>query len=288
MNLGRTASVVVALAVVATCLAASPDASAQETADYFRQNCMSCHTIGGGRLTGPDLKDVTSRKDREWLVRFINDPQGVLNSGDPYAAKLKEEARGVVMPRAPGMTRDRAEALLELIEAESQLEESQFRGLQISTAPFTPADVQRGEEYFFGVRPLENGGAACFSCHAVRGAGVLGGGRLGPDLSRVYERLEGRKGLSAWLSAPATTTMQTLFKERPLNSAEIHALVAFFERSAAKGGEEDMSGPLAFLLMGLGGAVVGFLLFDTIWKKRFRAVRRQLIHGPRRQGDTQS
>jgi hypothetical protein len=31
-------------------------ASAQEAADFFQQNCASCHTITGGRLTGPDLK----------------------------------------------------------------------------------------------------------------------------------------------------------------------------------------------------------------------------------------
>src|SRR5262249_2147663 len=39
-------------------------AMAQEAADFFRQNCVSCHTVGGGRLTGPDLKNVTQRKER--------------------------------------------------------------------------------------------------------------------------------------------------------------------------------------------------------------------------------
>ena len=43
---------------------------AQDTAAFFKQNCTSCHTIGGGRLTGPDLKDVTTRKDRAWFVQF--------------------------------------------------------------------------------------------------------------------------------------------------------------------------------------------------------------------------
>jgi mono/diheme cytochrome c family protein len=40
-------------------------AAAQEAADFFRQNCISCHTVGGGRLTGPDFKNVTQRKERE-------------------------------------------------------------------------------------------------------------------------------------------------------------------------------------------------------------------------------
>ena len=59
----------------------------QDTTDYYRQNCMNCHTIGGGPLTGPDLKSVTERQDREWLVGFMQNPQAVIASGDPYALK---------------------------------------------------------------------------------------------------------------------------------------------------------------------------------------------------------
>jgi mono/diheme cytochrome c family protein len=44
---------------------AAATGSPQEAADFFRQNCISCHTVGGGRLTGPDLKNVTQRKERE-------------------------------------------------------------------------------------------------------------------------------------------------------------------------------------------------------------------------------
>ena len=60
-----------------------------------------------------------SVKDRAWLARFIADPKSVLDSGDAYAIKLRDEARGVVMPNVPGMTIDRAMNLLDLIEAES-------------------------------------------------------------------------------------------------------------------------------------------------------------------------
>src|ERR1041385_2829921 len=89
------------------CLTAlSATASAQEAADFFRQNCISCHTVGGGRLTGPDLKNVTQRKEREWLVEFLQNPQAMLEKGDPYALKLQQEARGVVMPVVGGVTKE--------------------------------------------------------------------------------------------------------------------------------------------------------------------------------------
>ncbi len=112
----------------------------QDSPDFFRQNCMNCHTIGGGRLTGPDLKGVSQRKDREWLIGFMMNPKSYIDSGDPYAIKMLEESRNVPMPTLPGMTRERAENLLDLIDAESQLDESQFKGLQISNKPFTDAD----------------------------------------------------------------------------------------------------------------------------------------------------
>lgn len=130
----------------------------QEPADYFRQNCTSCHTIGGGRLTGPDLKGVGQRADRDWLVRFMQNPQAAIDRGDAYAQKLFQEAKGVVMPQISGMNAARAEALLDLIEAESKLEKSQFIGLQVTDRPFTAAEVDAGRQIFRGERRLKNGG----------------------------------------------------------------------------------------------------------------------------------
>ncbi len=133
-NVGRT-TLLAALALLLPGLA-----QAQDTPDYFRQNCATCHTIGGGRLTGPDLQDVSRRKDREWLIGFMMNPKSYIDRGDPYALKILEESRNVPMPVLPGMTRERSENLLDLIEEESKKEESQFKGLQISTKPFTDAD----------------------------------------------------------------------------------------------------------------------------------------------------
>lgn len=126
---------------------ARPDQSAPEfraaidSADYFRQNCHACHTIGGTRLAGPDLKSVTKRKDRAWLIRFVLDPQAVIDSGDPYALKLFEEARKVVMPQVPRMTRERATKLLDLIESESKLGTSRFTGQKLVAPDFDKSRV---------------------------------------------------------------------------------------------------------------------------------------------------
>jgi mono/diheme cytochrome c family protein len=255
---------------------------AQEAADFFGQNCISCHTIGGGRLTGPDLKNVTQRKERDWLVEFLQSPQAMLDKGDPYALKLQQEARGVVMPNIGGMSKDRARALLAMVDAESKLAKSQFAGMQISDRPFTPYDISQGRAIFLGGRGLVNAGPACISCHTVKGNGALGGGRLGPDLTRAYERLQGRKNMAAWLFAPATPTMSTVFKRHGMKPEEILPLVAFFEDSARRGGQDDSAARLNFFLLGIGGAALGLVAMDAAWKRRFRSVRRALVENSRR------
>jgi mono/diheme cytochrome c family protein len=254
---------------------------AQEAVATFRQSCMSCHTVGGGRLVGPDLKSVEERQNREWLNGLIMDTKGVLAGGDAYALKLKDEAGGVVMPPIVGMTRAQAEAILDLIAAESVLEASQFAGLDIGDEPFAVADIQRGRAIFRGDVRLENGGPACLSCHTAEGLGGLGGGRLGPDLTRVYERLKGRKNLASWLLAPATETMQPIYAKASLTNEEILPLVAYLEDEARTGKDDTTTAQVIFLLLGLAGAVLGFVAADSIWSGRLRGVRRELVRGER-------
>lgn len=250
---------------------------AQDDAEYFRMNCMSCHTIGGGRLTGPDLKDVHTRRDRKWLVDFMMNPQAMIASGDPTATQLLSEARGVVMPGIPTLTRARAEQLLQLIEKESALEASAFKGAQVVNRPTTSADIEMGRKLFTGERTLANGGPSCISCHAVQGLGGLGGGNLAPDLTTVFERYESRTVLSSWLSAPATPTMQSLFRTQALSPDEVLALVAYFEHALTRNPADPSAARLNFLLLGLGGTLLLLGLFDVLWNKRFRSVRRALV-----------
>jgi cytochrome c2 len=89
-----------ALVAASVVLFAAPAASAQQQAEgqrIFGTICNACHTIGEGVKVGPDLKDVTVRRDRAWLKRFISDPAAVRGSGDPIA-KSNAETYKTQMP----------------------------------------------------------------------------------------------------------------------------------------------------------------------------------------------
>jgi len=58
--------------------------------------CMTCHTIGGGRLVGPDLKGITEKREEKWLIAMITKPDSMLKF-DPLAKKLLAEYNNVPM-----------------------------------------------------------------------------------------------------------------------------------------------------------------------------------------------
>lgn len=64
----------------------------------FQSRCASCHTIGGGDGIGPDLNDVTQRRDPVWLAKFIMEPEKMLAEGDPTATLLFKKYKEVRMP----------------------------------------------------------------------------------------------------------------------------------------------------------------------------------------------
>jgi len=77
--------------------------------------CKACHTIGGGKLVGPDLQGVTERHDEEWLIKFIQNSQELINAGDPAAVKVFEEYNKIPMP-PNNLTPDQVRDLLLYIE----------------------------------------------------------------------------------------------------------------------------------------------------------------------------
>jgi protein SCO1 len=64
----------------------------------FASKCSACHTVGRGDRLGPDLVGVTDRRERAWLVRYIQEPDGMLAAGDPIATALYNKYKKIGMP----------------------------------------------------------------------------------------------------------------------------------------------------------------------------------------------
>jgi cytochrome c2 len=64
----------------------------------FKQSCAACHSIGNGKIVGPDLKGVTTRRTEAWLIKFIKSSQTMVKGGDKTAVALFNENNKIVMP----------------------------------------------------------------------------------------------------------------------------------------------------------------------------------------------
>jgi protein SCO1/2 len=85
----------------------------------FRNGCAACHGIGAGSAgIGPDLADVTKRRPRAWLERFILMPDVVIAEGDPVATALLAQHKGVRMPNL-GLTQTEVGEILSYIDTRS-------------------------------------------------------------------------------------------------------------------------------------------------------------------------
>lgn len=262
--------IAIVFCAAACCWAAR--ASAQDPSAFYDENCAACHSIGGGPQGGPDLKGVTARRDRDWLIRFLLDPAAF--ESDPEVIRMIKEADGMTMPSFE-MTREMAEALLKVIEARSgeAAASAPERAPSPADEPFTPADVERGRALFTGATRLSASGPACVGCHDARLPGP-GGGRLGPGLANAHLRLGGRTGLTAWLAAPPTPLMRVLYRAAPLTDDEVRSLVAFLEQP-----DDDPSTSAVALLaaLGLGGCLLVIAVAALVWRGRFRSVRGPLV-----------
>lgn len=237
-------------------------ANAFEPAEYYQQKCMSCHTVGQGDDVGPDLKGVSKKRDKKWLIRFIQESQSMVEEGDPIANELFNKFKKKKMP-------DQELSDSEVEELIAYIDSGKVANLvaKIRSALDANAfDLEQGHDLFVGKKPLANGGPSCISCHAAGDAGVLGGGTLGPDLTNVYTNYSD-KGLSKVISRINFPTMVKLYKKKELTEDEVFQIKSYLWK-VDREEKVNHSYTKKFFFLGL----IGFLLvlgaLDLLWKGR--------------------
>ena len=194
----------------------------------YNQTCVACHTIGGGKLIGPDLAQIHTRREEAWLIRFVQASQEMIAEGDVDAVALFEEYNQLVMP-PHAFSDDDVRAIIGYIARKSPPGEAVDPEAPAETpAELTAQDVERGRDLFVGRVRFENGGAPCNACHHVNTDAVMTGGALAVDLTDAVSRLT-RPGVEAMMSNPPFPAMRKAFEDRALTDEEVTYVGAFLQ-----------------------------------------------------------
>ena len=259
--------------------AESPAQSAGEGEALFQQKCTACHTIGGGRLVGPDLQGVTERRTTEWLTNWLSAPDKMLAANDPIATQLLQEHNNVPMPNL-GLSPTEVASLIAYFG-------TQTAGAATNPPPATAAlpagDPAAGRELFTGSVRFANGGPPCMGCHSIAGIGALGGGALGPDLTPAFNKY-GEAGLANFLATLPLPTMNAVWSRQPLLPQEQADLRAFLQQGSVSGRSVEALGQLAALAVG--GAALLIAAAHLRWRNRLPGVRRPMVERARRAART--
>jgi nitrate reductase gamma subunit len=177
----RAAIIVVVVARIGVAGHASADPA--EAKKIFTTRCTACHTFGKGVKVGPDLKGVTERRQRPWLLKFVRSSSTVIASGDATAVELFGQFNQMRMPDWVDLTEDQVNSIMDWLATNGPDQQDIDARLAESA---TLAEIESGRQLFHGERPFVNGGTACVSCHSIRDGGHTVGGSLAADLTDMF------------------------------------------------------------------------------------------------------
>jgi len=198
-----------------------------EAAATFNKRCTACHTYGKGIKVGPDLKGVTERRKRDWLLKFIHASSRVIQSGDLTAAALFAQFKQQRMPDWTDLSEKQIGDILDYLAVGGP----DIKPLDERNADAASArDVERGRSLFLGDEHFRYGAPPCAQCHTTRAIGFRGGS-LGPDLTKVYSRYQDL-ALALFLRNPCFAWQMRAPSGHYLTARESFDIKAFLRHSA--------------------------------------------------------
>jgi mono/diheme cytochrome c family protein len=112
--LSRVLTLLITLSIGFQAVAQDGDAANGEA--LFKNNCATCHNANEQKLVGPGLKGIQERRNLEWLVKWVKNPNGVIASGDEYAVKLYNEYGKAQMTAFPNYGEKEVKDILAYVE----------------------------------------------------------------------------------------------------------------------------------------------------------------------------
>jgi mono/diheme cytochrome c family protein len=92
-----------ATATPAAAPAATSGGDAAKGKELFNANCAACHKLDA-KATGPALRGVGAKYEKEWLYKWIHNSADLIKSGDADAIKIYEEYNKVAMSAFPQLS----------------------------------------------------------------------------------------------------------------------------------------------------------------------------------------
>jgi mono/diheme cytochrome c family protein len=236
----------------------------------FKQKCTACHTVGGGKLIGPDLANMHVRRTEEWIIKFVQASQSVIKSGDTTALAVFNQHNKVVMPDQD-LNANQIKSIIAYIASNSPDVNNpnvKTPSQIFNVASITAADIEKGKNIFEGLTKLTNGGPACIHCHNINNQSMFNGGLLAKDLTTAFSRLSAA-GVDGILRNPPFPAMINGFGLAPLTDQDVKALLAFLYNADSKGEVQLSSLQTQFdLLIGIiVGINIALGIFFLMWQR---------------------
>jgi len=99
--------------------AAAPAAGAGDPAKgkaIFNTNCAACHKLDA-KATGPALRGVADKYDKEWIYKWVHNSADLIKSGDADAVKVFEENNKIPMTAFPQLSNEDIDNILAFTSA---------------------------------------------------------------------------------------------------------------------------------------------------------------------------